>query len=114
MIAVDTNVLLYAHREETRKHELAKKWLFHLAEGDIPWAFPVFCLGEYLLVVTHRNVFDPPSSLQDALEGIEALLQSPSIRVLNPGARYFNHLKTILSRFSGITTVTLETDLPAP
>lgn len=113
MIAVDTNVLVYAHREETQKHELAKRWLFHLAEGDDPWGVPVFCLGEFFRVVTHRNVFDPPSSLDESLEAIEALLQSPSMRILNPGARYFNHLEAMLLASSATGNVAFDAQIAA-
>ncbi len=96
MIALDTNVLIYAHRTEAPKYEHAKRWLFHLAKGTVPWGLPVFCIGEFLRVVTHRNVFDPPSSLHQALRAVEAILQSPSVRLLNPSAHYFDHLKAML------------------
>ncbi|HEX4956108.1 MAG TPA: TA system VapC family ribonuclease toxin [Thermoanaerobaculia bacterium] len=88
MIAVDTNVLVYAHREEAPEHEAAKDRLRELAEGDLPWALPVFCLGEFLRVTTHPRVFSPPSTLDQALSALDGLLESPMLRVLNPGARY--------------------------
>lgn len=88
MIAVDTNVLVYAHREETPHHEQAVKWLRVLAENTKPWGLPVFCLGEFVRVVTHPKVFDPPSSLEKAFAAVEALLQSPSARVLYPGVDF--------------------------
>jgi toxin-antitoxin system PIN domain toxin len=113
VIAVDTNILVYAHREETTKHELAKRWLFHLAEGTVPWGLPVFCIGEYIRVITHRNVFDPPSSLQDAVDGIEFLLQSPSIRLLNPGVRFFHHLKELLLLSETIGNLTFDAQIAA-
>jgi hypothetical protein len=84
MTAVDTNVLVYAHRTETARHERAQRWLRHLAEGMIPWALPVFCIGEFVQITTHRRVFDPPSTIPQALEAIDALLDSPSVRLLAP------------------------------
>ena len=47
MIAVDTNVLVQAHRPEANGHEAAAQALFALAEGARPWAIPVFCVGEF-------------------------------------------------------------------
>lgn len=88
MIAVDTNILVYAHRSGAREHERALAWLRHLAEAAAPWAIPVFVLGEFLRVVTHPRLFDPPSSLEEATAAIEGLLSSPSVRVLSPGGRY--------------------------
>jgi toxin-antitoxin system PIN domain toxin len=85
LIAVDTNVLIYAHRAETRLHEEARTTLAALAEGDVPWALPVFCLAEFVRVVTHLRVFTPPTDLRTALAFIEKLLESPSLRLLLPG-----------------------------
>lgn len=96
MIAVDTNILVFAHRTESPKHEDAVRWLVSLAEGTVPWALPVFCMGEFLRVVTHRSIFSPPSTLTQALGALENLLQSPSIRLLFPGAIYFEHLVQML------------------
>lgn len=88
MIVVDTNILVYAHRRETAHHKEALKWLTALAEGVPAWAIPVFCLGEFLRVVTHARLFDPPSRLSEALDALAGLLASPSVRILNPGDRY--------------------------
>ncbi len=88
MIAVDTNVLVYAHRSGPRQHSGALVWLRHLAEGNVPWAIPVFCLGEFVRVVTHPRVLDPPSTLDQALTALRGLLASPMARVLSPGPRY--------------------------
>lgn len=82
MIAVDTNVLVYAHRADSIRHERAMLWLRHLAEGLIPWALPVFCIGEFVRIATHRRVFDPPSTIPQALEAVDTLLGSPSVRLL--------------------------------
>lgn len=88
MIAVDTNVLVFAHREEFPEHPRALFWLRHLASRDVPWALPVFCLGEFFRVVTHPRVFDPPSSINEAIAALEALADSPGLRVLSPGHRF--------------------------
>ena len=40
MIAVDTNVLVYAHREDAVWHQPAQQLLTNLAEGRVPWAVP--------------------------------------------------------------------------
>jgi hypothetical protein len=54
----------------------------------VPWGLPVFCLGEFVRVVTHPRVLDPPSSLEEAWRAIEGLLNSPTLKVLYPGDRY--------------------------
>ena len=88
MIGVDTNVLIYAHRRESPRHEVALRRITEIAESDAPWGLPVFCLAEFVRVVTHLRVFSPPSGLADALEFLDQLLQSPSVRVLLPTPGY--------------------------
>ena len=55
MIAVDTNVLIHAHREESPKHRAALGRLEALAGSGEAWGIPVFCLGEFLRLVTHER-----------------------------------------------------------
>ncbi len=88
MIAVDTNVLVYAHRAELPKHRSALARLTALAESPEIWAIPVFCLGELARVITHPKLFDPPHTPSEAAAAIERLTASPSLRILNPGSRF--------------------------
>jgi uncharacterized protein len=88
MIAVDTNILVYAHREELPQHEAARSKLTELAEGEAPWGIPVFCVGEFIRVVTHPKLFDPPYGGDEACDAIERLLGSPSLRILSPGSGF--------------------------
>lgn len=88
MIAVDTNILVYAHREGSQHHPDALSELRALAEGVHAWALPVFCIGEFIRVVTHPRIFDPPSTVDQALGALGGLLASPSVRVLYPGPEY--------------------------
>lgn len=101
MIAVDTNILLYADREETPQHASALRAIRRLAEGNEAWAVPVQCVGEFLRVVSHDRVFQPPTPVADALASIESLLASPSARLLVPGDRYLTILRQVLTR-SGV------------
>jgi len=89
VIAVDTNVLVYAHREELPQHRRARARLIELAEGPARWAIPVFCLGEFLRVVTHPRLFDPPFEIREACDALDRVLTSPSLMVLTPGDRFW-------------------------
>lgn len=96
MIAVDTNVLVYAHREETAHHEAARARLVELAEGREQWAIPVFCAAEFLRVVTHRRIFKPPFTALRATEALGRILEAPSLRVLMPDERYTRLLLEVI------------------
>jgi len=88
LIAVDTNILVQAHRRDLPRHAEALQRITSLAEGEEAWGIPVFCLGEFLRVVTHPKIFKPPSSIEEALMALEGLLESPTVRLLSPGSRY--------------------------
>lgn len=74
MIAVDTNVLVYAHREDSPHHAPALQALRGLAERGASWAVPWPCVHEFLAVVTHPKIFDPPSSIEVATQAVDDLL----------------------------------------
>ena len=88
MIAVDTNILVYAHREECEFHDVAAACMTSLAEGAQPWGIPVSCLHEFLSVVTNPKVFAPASTTDQALAQIDAWLASPQASVLHSGQQH--------------------------
>jgi len=88
LIAVDTNILVYAHRAEMSLHKAAITRMRALVEGSTPWALPVFCIGEFLRVVTHSRIFHPATDLETALTFLAQVLGSPSARLLLPGATF--------------------------
>ncbi len=59
MIAVDTNILVYAHRKDSPLHISAAAAIQRLAEGTAPWAIPWPCLHEFLSVTTNLKIFKP-------------------------------------------------------
>jgi len=56
MIAVDTNLLVYAHREDAPWHDAAYARISELAEGRSAWGIPWSCLHEFLTIVTHPRI----------------------------------------------------------
>ena len=70
MIAVDTNILVYAHRSDSSWHEPALRALTGLAEAKGAWAIPWPCLHEFFAIATHPRIYDPPSSSKQALQAV--------------------------------------------
>jgi len=95
MIAVDTNLLVYAHREESDWHQEALSLLKQLAEGTSRWAIPWPCVHEFLSVVTHPSVYTPPTPMAVALDAMQVWLGSPSCRALAESSDYFATLKNL-------------------
>ena len=92
MIAIDTDILIYARRGETELHSAAASRLVALAKGVERWALPVFCVAEFLRVVTHHRVFNPPSSIQQAVAFLEDVFAAPNCDVVRPAPEFLELL----------------------
>lgn len=85
MIAVDTNILVYAHRRDSPFHDPAAAAVRALAESPATWAIPWPCVHEFYSTATHARIYDPPSSPAEAIAQLEAWLGSPSLVLLHEG-----------------------------
>ena len=93
MIAVDTNLLVYAHREDSPWHAGAWEWLARLAAGPAPWAIPWPCLHEFLAIVTHPRIYRPPTPFALALDQVAAWLEAPGLVLLAESTGYWDQLR---------------------
>ncbi len=98
MIAVDTNILVYAHRADSEWHAPAEAAVRSLAEGRALWAIPWPCVHELLAIVTHPRIFDPPTPLDQAIDQVRAWLESPSLVLLGESGDYWPLLERTLIR----------------
>ena len=96
MIAVDTNLLVHAHREDSPWHEAAYARVRALAEERAPWAIPWPCLHEFLAIVTHPRIFKTPTPVAVALDTIDALLKAPRLVLLAETEGYWTTLRRLL------------------
>jgi hypothetical protein len=96
MIALDTNILVYAHREDSAWHSVARDKLTALAEGLAAWAIPWPCIHEFLAIVTHPRIYAPPTPLENAVDQVEAWLESPSLVLLAEIEDYWPQLRSML------------------
>jgi uncharacterized protein len=96
MIALDTNILVYAHREDSPWHKVAREQVIGLAEGRAPWAIPWPCIHEFLAIATHPRIYAPPTPLRNAMDQVEAWLEAPSLVLLSEFEDYWLHLRSML------------------
>lgn len=96
MIAVDTNILVYAHRQDSLFHDAANACVRSLAEGTESWAIAWPCLHEFLAIVTHPRIFDPPTPTKRALAQVRAWLASPSLVLFSEAEGYIDHLEVAI------------------
>lgn len=100
MIAIDTNILVYAHRKDSPFHKTAHRLISDLAEDDVEWCIAWPCLYEFYAVVTNLRIFKdhnatPPSA---AVEQISAWLQAPTLLTLSESEETWDIVKRIVAK----------------
>ena len=93
MIAVDTNILVYAHRAESPWFVQASDCLRSLAEDGRSWAIPWPCIHEFLSTVTHPKIFKPSTPIMAAIEQVEIWMESPDLQLLGEQTGYWQVLR---------------------
>ena len=96
MIAADTNILVYAHREDSPWHAKAYETLERLAEGRRSWALLWPCVHEFLGIVTHQRIYNPPTPPEAAVDQIAAWFESPNVVLLSETEGYWEQLKGLV------------------
>lgn len=96
MIAVDTNILVYAHRADAARHVAAHERLSELLEGNRTCAIPWPCIHEFVAVVTHPRIYQPRSTIEEALSAVGVWAESPALAFLGEGPDHLAVLGKLL------------------
>jgi toxin-antitoxin system PIN domain toxin len=96
VIAVDTNILIYAHRRDSEFHEPAAEALGGLANEGRSWAIPWPCIAEFYAVSTHSRIYDPPSTVSQATNQIDIWMESPTVVTVAETAGSWTLLRNLL------------------
>lgn len=89
MILIDVNILVYAHRADAPHHASMRKWLEDVVNGDQAYGVSDLVLSGFLRIVTHSAVFNPPSSIEDALKFCSEVRDQPHCVHVAPGPRHW-------------------------
>lgn len=100
MIAVDTNLLVYSHRKDSRWHESSFRTVEVLANGREAWAIPWPCIHEFYSIVTHPRIYAPSSTPAQALAQLRAWRESPALNLLAEDDDYWSVLESLIERSS--------------
>ncbi len=92
MIAIDTNLLVYAHRTDSPHHHRAAEILRNLAAQPTPFSVPWPCVSEFLAIATHPRIYRPPSPLPEALRAVSAIAKLKNVRFI---CETSNHLELL-------------------
>jgi len=96
VIALDTNILVYAHREDSSFHRAAFQCVAELAQGPATWAIPWPCVHEFLAIVTHPRIYAPPTPLERALDQVDAWLEAPTLALLAESVAHWPTLRALV------------------
>lgn len=97
MIAIDSQILVYAHREDSSWHAAAEHAVRSVAEAPAAWAIPWPCIHEFLAIVTHPNIYSPPTPLERALDQVAAWMESPTLTLLSEVEGYWAELRAAVA-----------------
>ena len=97
MIAIDTNLLVYAHRGEMPFHARAANCLRELAQARAAWAIPWPCLHEFFGVVTNARIYKTPTTVVQAIAQIDAWHESASMVVLHESTQHWLTLRRLIT-----------------
>lgn len=90
MRLVDVNVLVYAHRLDTPRHEDYAAWLGALLAGQAPYGISGLVLSGFLRVVTNPKVFKQPTPMETALDFTAVIRAQPNCVPVEPGRRHWD------------------------
>ena len=100
MQLLDVNILVYAHRRDAVDHERYRIWLEDLVNADVLFGLADLVLSGFMRIVTHPRVFDPPSTLDDALQFVDPLRARPNAARVAPSEHHWS-IFTELCRAAG-------------
>ena len=106
LIVVDVNLLLYSYDPGAPLHREAKAWLESSLSGNFTVGIPFLAITAFLRISTNDQLPRTSLRMADAMEAVDQLLTSPSVRVLHTDEAHWKVLKQVLSD-SGVTGRTL-------
>ena len=84
MIAVDSNILIYAHRAAVPEHDQAQRALEQAAAHLSGWGIAVPSLAEFWSVVTHPKCVGRPSRPAEARAFLRGLMEDGGAQIWYP------------------------------
>ena len=97
MIAIDTNLLVYAQRRHTPEHQDARRAIERASTDSRGWGIPLPCIAEFWCVVTHPASSGGPSPSKEARGFLHALAGSGGASIWTPGTGFWERLTQLAS-----------------
>ena len=95
MTLADVNVLIYAYRRESDRHETCKTWLDSVVLGQAEFAVSPLVLSAVARILTNPRAYSPSNTLEQAFAFCDNLLGQPHCVIVEPGNRNWSIFKDI-------------------
>ena len=93
MIVPDTNMFLYAYREDVENHDVARAWWEGLMSGreriGIPWAV----ISGFVRIMTNPRSVSNPIPPRVAIDTVNTWFEYPHVTTINPGSQHLALLR---------------------
>lgn len=89
MLLSDVNVLVYAHRPESPRHDEYHDWVDGMVNGEEPYGVTDVVLNGFLRVVTSHRIYREPTPVDSALDFADRVRSQPHAAVLNPRSAFW-------------------------
>jgi uncharacterized protein len=96
--ALDTNILIYAHRSENIWHPQAREFLTNLTNSGEIIGIPYHCLIEFTGIVTNPRIFKEPTPLDEALDQCDRLLSASNLKLLTDTPESFAQFRKVITQ----------------
>jgi toxin-antitoxin system PIN domain toxin len=96
VLAVDTNILVYAADSDAQFHTPCRDWLEHQRARPDAWYTTWPILYEFMRVTTHPRVMRRPWNAAAAWKFVSALLASPGLGVLVQTRRHADVARDVI------------------
>lgn len=98
MIAVDTNLLVYAHRADMPMCAMAQAAIERAAAAPQGWAIPWPCMHEFIAVVTGSAFGRHRTPLAVAFDALRGWSMHPRCRLLGETTRHLETVEALAAR----------------
>jgi len=98
MISPDVNVLVYAFRQDSVKHEECRDWLNEQIRNRNGLVLIDVVLVGFLRICTHPKIFREPSSISEATNFLSVMISNQNVRLTSSTPETWQTFSRILDK----------------
>lgn len=98
MRAPDVNVLLYAFREDSERHDQYRRWMETALSGPEPVGLFEPVLAAVVRIATHPSIYKTPAPRQRVERFVDTCLAGPAARAIRPEAQHWSLFRELCER----------------